>query len=88
MTKKKVDKNDIETFQNTHGLKIIEASAKIDKNVNESMIALIDKMIELGVGKIKKGDDDEDDNRKLSIKKNTKKKGDCCAGDKKKKDNK
>ena len=34
--KKKVDKNDIETFQNTHGLKIIEASAKIDKNVNES----------------------------------------------------
>ena len=86
--KRKVDKNDIETFQNTHGLKIIEASAKIDKNVNESMIALIDKMIELGVVKIKKGDEDENDNRKLSIKKNTKKKGDCCGGgDKKKKEN-
>ena len=87
--KRKVDNNDIETFQNTHGIKIIEASAKTDKNVNESMIVLIDKMIELGVGTIKKEDEDEEDNRKLSIKKSNQKKGDCCAGgDKKKKENK
>ena len=83
--KRKVDKNDIQTFENSHGIKIIEASAKIDKNVNESMIALIDKMLELGVGKIKTGDEDEDDNKKLSVKKKKKKKGDCCAGGGKKK---
>ena len=83
--KRKVDKNDIQTFENSHGIKIIEASAKIDKNVNESMIALIDKMLELGVGKIKTGDEDEDDNKKLSLKKTKKKKGDCCAGGGKKK---
>ena len=78
--KRKVDKNDMETFEKSNGIKIIEASAKIDKNVNESMAALIDKMLELGVGKIKKVDDDEEDIRKLSIKKINKKKGDCCAG--------
>ena len=83
--KRKVDKNDIQTFENSHGIKIIEASAKIDKNVNDSMIALIDKMLELGVGKIKTGDEDEDDNKKLSLKKTKKKKGDCCAGGGKKK---
>ena len=83
--KRKVDKNDIQTFENSHGIKIIEASAKIDKNVNESMIALIDKMLELGVGKIKTGDEDEDDNKNLSLKKTKKKKGDCCAGGGKKK---
>ena len=83
--KRKVDKNDIQTFENSHGIKIIEASAKIDKNVNESMIALIDKMLELGVGKIKTGDEDEDDNKKISLKKTKKKKGDCCAGGGKKK---
>ena len=82
--KKKVDKKDIEEFENTQKLKIIEASAKEDINVNESMIALIDKMLELGVGKVKKEDDDEEDNRKLSIRKNTKKK-DCCGGGDKKK---
>ena len=83
--KKKVDKKDIEEFENTQKLKIIEASAKEDINVNESMIALIDKMLELGVGKVKKEDDDEEDNRKLSIKKKTKKKDCCGGGDKKKK---
>ena len=83
--KREVDKNDIQTFENSHGIKIIEASAKIDKNVNESMIALIDKMLELGVGKIKTGEEDEDDNKKLSLKKTKKKKGDCCAGGGKKK---
>ena len=83
--KKKVDKKEIEEFENTQKLKIIEASATEDINVNESMIALIDKMLELGVGKVKKEDDDEEDNRKLSIKKNTKKKDCCGGGDKKKK---
>ena len=28
----------------------MEVSAKIDKNINESMIALIDKMLQLGIG--------------------------------------
>ena len=36
-----------------HKIKIIETSAKENKNINESMIELIDKMIELGVGKFK-----------------------------------
>ena len=74
------NKNDI---INEHKLKIIETSAKENKNINESMIELIDKMIELGVGKIKNDEDDED-GQKLG-RNNTKKKKDCCQGDGKKK---
>ena len=76
---KKVDSDDVENFEKTSGFKIIEVSAKIDHNINESIIALVDKMMELGVGKVKKEDDDEEEgNRKLSLKKN--KKSNCCGG--------
>ena len=74
------NKNDI---INEHKLKIIETSAKENKNINESMIELIDKMIELGVGKIKNDEDDED-GQKLG-RNNTQKKKDCCQGGGKKK---
>ena len=83
-SEKQVDKKDIEDFENTMKLKIIEASAKDNINVNESMITLIDKMMELGLGKIKKEDDEEENNRKLSVKQATKKKDNCCGGGDKK----
>ena len=66
-----------------HKIKIIETSAKENKNINESMIELIDKMIELGVGKFKNEGDDED-GQKLG-RNNTQKKKDCCQGGGKKK---
>ena len=75
---KKIDNNDREDFENKYKYKIIETSAKTDKNINESIIALIDKMLDLGLGKIKNNDnDEEDDNQKLSNKKK-KKKGSFC----------
>ena len=75
---KKVDNKDREDFQNKYKYKIIEASAKTDTNINESIMALIDKMLDLGLGKIKNNDnDDEDDNQKLSNKKKKKKGGLC-----------
>ena len=76
--KKKVDNKDKEDFENKYKYKIIETSAKTDKNINESIMALIDKMLDLGLGKIKNNDnDEEDDNQKLSNKKK-KKKGIFC----------
>ena len=84
-SEKEVDKNDVQEFENSMKFKIIEASAKENKNVNESMIALVDRMIELGLGKIKKEDDDEENNRKLSVKQTGKKKdNNCCGGGDKK----
>jgi len=80
---KTVDKKDVEEFENKFKYKIIEASAKIDKNVNESIIALIDKMLELGLGKIKQELGEEDDTQKLSANKKAKKKGFCGGGGKK-----
>ena len=56
--KRKVDEKDKIDFKNEYGLNILEVSAKENKNINESMIELIDKMIELGVG-AKKNDGDE-----------------------------
>ena len=82
---KKVDQNDVENLEKTTGFKIIEASAKNDYNVNESMIALVDKMLELGLGKIKKEDEEEDEGTKKLSLKNTKKKNNCCGGRGKKK---
>ena len=82
---KKVDQNDVENLEKTTGFKIIEASAKNDHNVNESMIALVDKMLELGLGKIKKEDEEEDEGTKKLSLKNNKKKNNCCGGGGKKK---
>ena len=75
--KKKVDNKDKEDFEHKYKYKIIETSAKKDINVNESIMALIDKMLDLGLGKIKNDNDDEDDVQKLTTKKK-KKKGSFC----------
>ena len=69
---RQVDEENKNDLINEHKIKIIETSAKENKNINESMIELIDKMIELGVGKIKNDGDDED-GQKLE-RKNTDKK--------------
>ena len=78
---RKVDKDDIEKFENENeGLKIMEVSVKNNYNVNESMMALIDRMLELGVWKRKKStnEDDEEEGQKINNNKNKKKKGNCC----------
>ena len=70
--KRKVDEQDKIDFKNEYGLNILEVSAKENKNINESMIELIDKMIELGVG-AKKNDGDEQEGQKLDKAKTIKK---------------
>ena len=74
---KKVDNEDKVKLKEEFGLEIMEVSAKIDKNVNESMIALVDKMLVLGLG-IKKGEEDEEEGQKLKANKTNKMK-DCCG---------
>ena len=89
---KNVDQESRKNFENTNNMKIIEASAKDNINVNESFISLIDKMLQLGLGK-KKGSDDDNDNDEVNnsqqLKRSTtnerKKKDNCCGGGKKKK---
>ena len=90
-TDETVDQQSKQNFENASKMKIIEASAKDNINVNESFISLIDKMIELGLGK-KKGNDDDNDNDEINnpqqLKKSKtndkKKKDNCCGGNKKK----
>ena len=78
---KQVTEEDKQKFKDESNLDIMEVSAKSNININESIIELVDKMIELGVG-IKKTDDDEEDGQKLQ-KIKTKKKKECCGGKKK-----
>ena len=59
--KKQVDEQDKNFFEKQFNIKIIEASAKSNINVNECFIALIDKMLDLGLGKMEKDDDDKDE---------------------------
>ena len=86
---RQVDQDDIDKFESENDdIKIMEVSAKIDKNINESMIALVEKMISLGIGTKKVNDYDYEDGR-ISITRNnntkdTGKKGCCIGGDKKK----
>ena len=90
-TDKTVDQESKQNFENARKMKIIEASAKDNINVNESFISLIDKMLELGLGK-KKGSDDDNDNDEVNnaqqLKRNKtndkKKKDNCCGGSRKK----
>jgi len=89
-TDETVDEQSKQNFENTSKMKIIEASAKDNINVNDSFISLIDKMLELGLGKKKDSDDDNDNDevnnsQQLKMPGNNKKKRDnCCAGNKKK----
>ena len=75
---KQVDEETKKIFEEQNNLKIIDASSKTNYNVNESFLALIDRMLELGLDK-KTGDNDEVNNsHKLKLDK-TKKKRDCCG---------
>ena len=84
---KKVDVDLKKNFEENNKMKIIEASAKNNINVNESFIVLIEKMIELGRGKKKSNEDDENDNNPQKLKKPSKDKSGnnsgCCGGGRK-----
>jgi Ras-related protein Rab-1A len=84
---KKVDEDLKKNFEENNKMKIIEASAKNNINVNESFIVLIEKMIELGRGKKKSNEDDENDNNPQKLKKPSKDKSGnnsgCCGGGRK-----
>ena len=77
-----VDPESKAKFEENQKLKIIEASAKDNVNVNDSFIVLIDKMLELGLGKKKSNDiGDEDGNNGQKLNNNAgKREGGCCGG--------
>ena len=69
-------------FEKIYNIKIIEASAKDNINVNESFIILVDKMIELGLGKKKSNNyDDNEENigKKLEDLDKNRNKGNCFS---------
>ena len=79
-----VSKEDVSDFEKKEGLKIFQGSAKNNINVNESFSALLDKMVELGLGKIKNRNEQKDNNgpQKLKLPTNNKKdnkNGNCCG---------
>ena len=76
-SERKVDEESKKLFETNHNMKIYEASAKDNINVNDCFIILIDKMIELGLGKKKNSDDDEDGKLKPAAKNNNR---GCCGG--------
>ena len=67
---KKVDQEIKNIFEKEHNIKIIEASAKCNINVNESFLILVKEMIKLGLGKKSSDDDDENDNKIFRIERN------------------
>ena len=83
----KINKQSKTNFENKYSIKIYEASAKDNINVNETFIYLVDKMQQLGLGQIEKSsleEEDEINNKKKNIKlnnidsnKKSNKKG-CC----------
>ena len=82
-----VDEEKKKNFEETRKLKIIEASAKKNINVNDSFIVLIDKMLALGLGKKKTNGIDDDGNQKLQSNNNDKKRSNCCGGGEKRNKN-
>ena len=82
-----VDEEKKKNFEDTRKLKIIEASAKKNINVNDSFIVLIDKMLALGLGKKKTNGIDDDGNQKLQSNNNDTKKSNCCGGGEKRNKN-
>ena len=88
-TDKIVDQESKQNFEDTNKIKIIEASAKDNINVNESFIALIDKMLELGLGRKRGSEDDNDELNNSQQLRNPNddkinRNGGCCLGGKKK----
>ena len=82
-------KNEMKTnFENKYSIKIYEASAKDNINVNETFIDLVDKIQQLGLGEIEnssleEAEDNEINNKNIKLNKNdnnkkNNKKG-CCA---------
>ena len=82
-----VDEEKKKNFEETRKLKIIEASAKKNINVNDSFIVLLDKMLALGLGKKKTNGIDDDGNQKLQNNNNDKKRSNCCGGGEKRNKN-
>ena len=86
--KREVDQEMVDTFKEKEKIDIIEGSAKNNINVNEAFISLIDKMLQLGLGKKKKSfgndNDDEGDNENgIKLNNDKKKKNGNCCGNKK-----
>ena len=76
-SERKVDEESKKLFETNHNMKIYEASAKDNINVNDCFIILIDKMLELGLGKKKNSDDDEEGKLKPGNKRDNR---GCCGG--------
>ena len=86
--KREVNEKMRKDFETHYNMKIYEASAKDNINVNECFIALIDKMIELGLGKKLIDDDNNDDDgdeRKLKIERKKRNNNNCFGSKGKKK---
>ena len=76
---KVVDQDSRQALEKQYNFKIIEASAKENINVNESFIALIDKMMGLGLGKKKTNDFDDDGGQKLKDSEGNRRNNNCCG---------
>ena len=85
INERKVNEKMKSDFETEHNMKIYEVSAKDNINVNECFVALIDKIIELGLGKKKIYDDNDDDNEKVLEIKKKKRDNNNCFGSKVKK---
>lgn len=81
---KEVDQEMMKNLEEKEKVEIIIASAKDNINVNESFIKLIEKMMKLGLGNVKKvafGEDDDEvgGTKKLKSQKNNKKNNNNCC---------
>ena len=78
-----VDEDSRLNLEKQCNIKVIEASAKENINVNESFIALIDKMLGLGLGKKKTNDFDDEGGQRLNNADGDKRNNNCCGGNRK-----
>ena len=78
-----VDEDSRLNLEKQCNIKVIEASAKENINVNESFIALIDKMLVLGLGKKKTNDFDDEGGQRLNNADGDKRNNNCCGGNRK-----
>ena len=76
---KVVDQDSRQALEKQYNFKIIEASAKEIINFNEIFIALIDKMMGLGLGKKKTNDFDDDGGQKLKDSEGNRRNNNCCG---------
>ena len=78
-SKWEVDDEMVESFKQKEDIEIIEASAKNNVNVSESFTKLVNRMMQLNLGKKCEGFGEKDDEKegRITIQKKKKKKG-CC----------